>query len=138
MNIIICFDGGCRPKNPGNKYGSFEVNLNGRQVRLESRFELGWGTNNEAEFEALEAALNWTVIELARSGNNPAQFDLMLYSDSTIVVNRMNNGRNWKSKNEPQIRMAERAARCRRFTDQFKSCRAKWNPRDANVARFGH
>ena len=68
MNLIeIHFDGGCRPTNPGNTYGSFEVQLNHKQVFKASRIELGWGTNNEAEYRALIEALKWTLENLLKA-----------------------------------------------------------------------
>lgn len=88
--ITIRFDGGCRPTNPGNKYGSFEASMNGRQVILVSRQEFGRGTNNEAEFDALNAALEWTIKSVLDSDNSPSIFDVEIFSDSTIVVNRIN------------------------------------------------
>lgn len=135
--ITIRFDGGCRPTNPGNKYGSFEVSMNGRQVILVSRQEFGWGTNNEAEFDALSTALEWTVKSILDSGNSPSLFDVEIFSDSTIVVNRIN-GKNTKSKSEPQMRMKNLAVKCLGKLVRFNSFKAAWNSRDNNVEKFGH
>ena len=74
--LTIRFDGGCRPTNPGNKYGSYEISLNGRQLSLVSRMELGHGTNNEAEFQILNRALGWVVEQIGMAGNTPKDFDL--------------------------------------------------------------
>jgi ribonuclease HI len=135
--ITIRFDGGCRPSNPGNKYGSFEVSLNGRQIILVSRQEFGFGTNNEAEWNSFEAALKWTVRELQKAGNYPKQFSLQAFSDSMVVVNRMlriTTG----GKKEAQRRMAFLAGKCLQLTHQFKSFHITWNGRESNVRKFGH
>lgn len=138
MNMItITFDGGCRPTNPGNKYGSYEVKLNGKQAALVSRLELGFGTNNEAEFQILEAALAWTANMIVVAGNSMADFDLEVISDSTIVVNRLL-GRNTTRKSEPQQRMAKHTANCLSYAIMYKSFKAKWRGREANVMLFGH
>jgi ribonuclease HI len=135
--IVIRFDGGCRPTNPGNKYGSYSVEMGGQQIALVSRVEFGFGTNNEAEFDALESALKWTVSQLETAGNIPAFFDLEMWSDSTIVANRIA-GHNRSVKTEPQQRMNDRAIKCLCVIMLFHSFRIFWNERDNNVSRFGH
>ena len=50
--VTVRFDGGCQG-NPGRKYGSYRIEDEVVVIAQESRFELGRGTNNEAEFEAL-------------------------------------------------------------------------------------
>src|ERR1017187_2979042 len=93
QTIAIHFDGGCQPTNPGNKYGSYEVLLDGVSVKTISEHPLGWGTNNEAEFEILIMALEWGFGSLKDWGFDPQDYRLELFSDSTILVNRLN-GRN--------------------------------------------
>ncbi len=130
--ITIHFDGGCQP-NPGNKYGSFEVLLDGIRVHKAERVKLGWGTNNEAEFDIFIEALKWVQNELPKGGFEPHKFDLEAFTDSTIVRNRLvkphlrGNSRMWKLAN-----------RCLAIALKFRSFRANWNRRDRNVARFGH
>lgn len=135
--ITIRFDGGCRPTNPGNKYGSFEVCFNGRQVILVSRQEFGWGTNNEAEFDAFEAALKWTIKSLTHAGNTADKFSLEAFSDSTILVNRIQR-KATSGKSEPQKRMANCCAKCLNYTKTFGQFKITWNGRDENVRTFGH
>lgn len=135
--ISIHFDGGCRPSNPGNKYGSYEILLCGRSVKVESRVELGYGTNNEAEFNILIRALDWTLDELDRAGFSPKAFSLWLHTDSTIVRNRLL-GRNQTIRTESQRRMQWLADDCLALIRQFGHVRVDWNGRELNVARFGH
>lgn len=135
--ITIRFDGGCRPTNPGNKYGSFEVSLNGRSVVLVSRIELGWGTNNEAEFEIFVKALLWTDTELKRAGNTPDQFHLEAFSDSITVINRLK-GIAKANKKDAGRRMQSRSDKCLSFARKYLSFEVYWNNRRHNVNKFGH
>ena len=138
MNTItIRFDGGCRPTNPGNKYGSYSVHLDDVEIFKASRIELGFGTNNEAEFESLLSALKWTVENMAVGGFSPSEYTLKMYSDSMILVNRIN-GRNKTRKSEPQRRMFDLSAKCLAYCSMFKVFDIEWNGREHNVARFGH
>lgn len=137
QTITIYFDGGCRPTNPGNKYGSYEILLDGEQLRTEHELELGYGTNNEAEFEILLSALRWTMHSLSDFGFRPADYVLELHSDSTIVVNRLKM-RNQRNKTEPEQRMSRLAMACLAYMVRFARYTADWNGREVNVARFGH
>ena len=137
QTIEIHFDGGCRRTNPGNKYGSYEVLLDGTTVKTLYEMPLGWGTNNEAEFEILIVALEWSVLNLRDYGFDPGTYRLELFTDSTIVRNRLN-GRNRTRKTEPQQRMFTRTQACLEFMAQFESVHVSWNPRERNVERFGH
>lgn len=135
--IEVYFDGGCGPTNPGMKYGSFSVSLNGVEAFRESRFPLGFGTNNEAEFESLLNALQKVRVQLIAGGLSEESFSIRLYSDSTIVVNRLN-GRNRTNRSEPQRRMFALTVRCLEFLKHFASVKVSWYKRENNVARFGH
>jgi|ERR1035441_476524 ribonuclease HI len=137
QTIEIHFDGGCRPTNPGNKYGSYEVLLDGVSVKTLSEIPLGWGTNNEAEFEILIVALEWSVMSLQDFGYPCSAYRMELFTDSTIVRNRLN-GRNRTRKSEPQQRMFERAKAATDFISRFGNMMIHWNSRECNVARFGH
>jgi len=135
--IEIWFDGGCRPTNPGNKYGSYEVLLNGSPLVKVSRLELGWGTNNEAEFDILIQALNWTCENAVNGGFRLADYFIRLHTDSTILKNRLD-GRNKSLKGEPAKRMASLTLQCHNRLMNFKAWNCQWHGRDANVSRFGH
>lgn len=138
MNLIeIHFDGGCRPTNPGNKYGSFEVQLDKKQVCLVSRMELGWGTSNEAEFDILIEALRWTFKQLCLGGFSPSLYEIRLFTDSTIVANRIKN-RNCQGKSEPAKRMGNLTRQCLAKLGVFGLWSIQWNGRASNVERFGH
>ena len=137
QTIEIEFDGGCRPTNPGNKYGSYKVLLDRSEIKSVSEVELGQGTNNEAEFETLLQALEWTLGSLKDYGYSPMEYHLRMWTDSTLVRNRII-GRNQTRKSEPQRRMFDLAAKCLALINQFRSMDILWRSREHNVATFGH
>jgi len=139
-SIRIYFDGGCSP-NPGNKYGSYEVLLGGNPILLRSRMSFGHGTNNEAEFNALKAALEdlkrWSVI----TGFDLSDATAMVQTDSMIVKNRLT-GKNrihkkaaWKESSERMFNLAKEVLD---YGKLFRSFTVQWRPRANNVERFGH
>lgn len=137
QTIQIYFDGGCRPSNPGNKYGSYEVLMDGVNVHTVSEQEFGFGTNNEAEFESLLSALEWTLKSLVDYGYSPSQYRLSIFTDSMIVRNRIS-GQHKSNRSEPQQRMSALTRRCHDWIEKFGGMEIVWQPREANVERFGH
>ncbi len=138
--IKIYFDGGCSP-NPGNKYGSYEVWLEDYPILRKSRVEFGHGTNNEAEFNALQAALEdlrrWSVI----TGFDLSDASALVTTDSRIVQNRLM-GKNrvfkkakWKESSERMFKLANDIIN---YGLLFNSFTVQWKPREMNVERFGH
>ena len=135
--IRIWFDGGCKPTNPGNKYGSFKVDLGICEVFKAQTVSLGYGTNNEAEFNILIRALQWVQEELMKSGLPMNYYELQLFTDSMVVKNRISK-RNVRGKSESAGRMANLTSQCISVMDGFKAASIEWNPRGVNVHLFGH
>jgi len=138
--IRIWFDGGCSP-NPGNKYGSYEVEAYEELVLSKVRFGLGHGTNNEAEFEALEAALMATIAYLSVIHTPTPENRVVIFTDSMILRNRlMGKNRIFKKAKhaESSGRMYRKAARILELLAVFHSFEVIWRNRETNVARFGH
>ena len=81
--VGIYFDGGCLG-NPGQKYGSFQVMFDGKQVAGRNRVEFGHGTNNEAEFNSLKVALEEAVVWLRSKAKDLKTLTLVVETDSTI------------------------------------------------------
>jgi ribonuclease HI len=141
---VVTFDGGCRPKNPGNKYGSWCVVLQHgdadswkREVVRASRVELGHGTNNEAEFEALIHALH--AMHMDAAANGVEGYRVRMLTDSVIVRNRIE-GRTRRSIGEAGLRMAVLTKQCHDYL-RDKRCvgyRIEWRGRENNVKEFGH
>lgn len=141
MNIVrIDFDGGCRG-NPGRKYGSYRVHLMLSPVTdvqfLKDRMELGWGTNNEAEFEALIAALYRAQEELANYKIPLDSIYCHVITDSTIVRNRIM-GNKKPMKSPRSLAMYALAVRCLDVLNQFDSFKVEWRGRHHNLKIFGH
>lgn len=140
MKARIQFDGGCKP-NPGNKYGSYEVLLDDVFNLSRNRFPLGWGTNNEAEFESLLMALKDLHEACEKSQVNPVVIEVEIYTDSTIVKNWLLNFNQTdprKVKNARRLAMYGLAEKCISQLKGFHSFTIQWNPRAKNVETFGH
>jgi len=139
--ITLQSDGGCS-HNPGNKYGSFAVfhqieDRPKKELVKTLRIPFGYGTNNEAEFDALEAALKWVSDHLDVGGFLPKDFSIQIHTDSTVVAFRIN-GSNSAQKTEPEKRMFNCAAKCLKYLIRFKAYSIDYISRDKNVALFGH
>lgn len=143
MKARIQFDGGCNP-NPGSKYGSYEVSIDDTFNLTRNRFPLGYGTNNEAEFDSLLMALTDLHNACQRAVVKPGNVQVDIFTDSMIVKGWI---RNYQSKSSPKklkkcgersMAMFILATKCIRQLEQFESFTIEWNPRQRNVERFGH
>ena len=143
QKIQINFDGGCSP-NPGEKYGSFNVLVNGREVLRRTRVPFGFGTNNEAEWDALEMGLTAILGWFKTTNYFPQEFDLLIFTDSSIVRGRLLGMRSvWaptiiRRQPAPRLRMIQHGNRCFALLKDFNWFEVTWNPRDRNVENFGH
>lgn len=141
QKALIHFDGGCSP-NPGNKYGSFAIIFDGVFQLSKHRFDLGFGTNNEAEFEALLESLKVAQAACVKASIAMSEVALSIFTDNTIV-------RNWLQKFDHKSKQAKlddlrreamrlRAVRCLDLLNPFGAWEIAWNSRDVNVELFGH
>jgi len=138
--VTVYADGGCHP-NPGSKYGSFESVLDGRTLVRRMWVEFGQGTNNEAEFNVLEFALQETLSRLRENAISAAALELVVFTDSRILQKRVNGDNRIFKKpkwHDASCRMFELANKVIVLCKEFKSYSCKWEPRENNVARFGH
>lgn len=133
----IYFDGGCAP-NPGTKYGSFQVKLNGKEIVKRLRVSFGHGTNNEAEFNALKLALDEAVAWFQRNNSDLKTLTLIVETDSTIVRNRLVVKNVIFKKYPSSQRMFALANECLGLMNQFRRFEVVWKERAHNVERFGH
>jgi len=139
-SVTIRFDGGCQG-NPGRKYGSYRVEDDFVVITQKSRFHLGHGTNNEAEFEALIRALENLREILHRWGVNIATTSVQVLTDSTIVQNRLMGTNKIHKKPEYRERsevMFNLANQCLELLGGFHSFIVEWRGREGNVEVFGH
>jgi len=135
--VEIFFDGGCLG-NPGQKYGSFQVKLDGKEILKRSRVNFGFGTNNEAEFNALKLALDEAVGWFRVEATDLKTLSLAVETDSTIVKNRLVVKNVIFKKYPSSQRMFALANECLRIMNQFGKFNVVWKGRANNVERFGH
>ena len=135
--VEIFFDGGCLG-NPGQKYGSFQVLLDGKQVASRNRVDFGHGTNNEAEFNSLKLALDEAVGWFQSKAIELKTLSLVVETDSTIVRNRLVVKNVIFKKYPSSQRMFALANECLAITNQFGKFDVVWRGRENNVERFGH
>lgn len=95
MKLKIFTDGGSRG-NPGVAGGGIVVRHQD-EVIFEKSIFFGQKTNNESEYMAFLAALEW-LVEFSK---NKTIEDVEFYLDSKLVVEQIN--KNWKVK-EPRLR----------------------------------
>jgi len=135
--VEIYFDGGCLG-NPGQKYGSFQIKLDGTQILKRSRVTFGHGTNNEAEFNALKLALDEAVGRFQSESIDLKTLSLIIETDSTIVKNRLMVKNVIFKKYPSSQRMFALANECLGVMKQFGKFNVVWKGRANNVERFGH
>ena len=135
--VEIYFDGGCLG-NPGKKYGSFQVKLDGQEILKRSRADFGFGTNNEAEFNALKLALDEAVVWFQAQVIELKSLSLVVETDSTIVRNRLVVKNVIFKKYPSSERMFALASECLGVMNRFVTFDVIWKGRANNVERFGH
>jgi ribonuclease HI len=135
--VEIYFYGGCLG-NPGQKYGSFQVKLDGKEIVKRSRVDFGFGTNNEAEFNALKLALDETVRLFQEKAIELKLLSLAIETDSTIVRNRLVVKNVIFKKYPSSLRMFALANECLEIMKRFGNFQVIWKGRANNVERFGH
>lgn len=111
------FDGAAEP-NPGRMgIGAILVNPNGETFEISEN--KGTGTNNQAEYLAVIA-----LLDLAIEHKVP---DLLIYGDSQLVINQLNN--EWGVKSENLWSLYQTAAK---LIKDSPNVQLKWIQREAN------
>jgi ribonuclease HI len=133
FDFLAVVDGGSRGNGAANEgYGSYVLSTrDGRKETI--RLDLGTATNNEAEYQALIAALKDLSGRIRRAGKAPSGYSLLLHTDSQLMVGQLTHG--WKV----------RAANLRPLVDEatslmqaFGRCDLVKVPRDEIVRVLGH
>lgn len=128
MKLTMIFDGGARPTNPGNGYGSFQI-ADEQSVIETVRKEYGSPvTNNQAEWLTLLAGLERVIEKYGTSG-----FELCVSGDSAIAV--YGAAKKWKVRHPGLRPIAERVWA---LAAQLDSVSFQWHPRSQSVASLGH
>lgn len=128
QTVMVCFDGGARPTNPGNGYGSYEVvadGLNHKVLKIEFGSPL---SNNQAEYMATISALKWL-----RHHADASTIRLNMFSDSKLLV--MQTQGSWKIR---CLHIRELVDEARSLLSRYSKWRISWHSRERNVERFGH
>jgi ribonuclease HI len=132
-DYTIVFDGGSQG-NPGPGYGSYALTRasDGKQdlVRLDFGRTM---TNNEAEYEALIAALQGLTERIEATGRWPGDFSIEVRGDSALAIHQVEG--TWKTKDD---RMRLLRNRCRELLRRFKTYRLVLHGREESVRVLGH
>lgn len=130
--VVLTFDGGSLG-NPGRAYGSFRLTPARGKAFPPKRVEFGYGTNNQAEYQALIAGLEAVLLWAVKSGHDPRVTRVELRGDSQLVLNQLSG--EWKVK-DPDLRRLH--SRARSLIDQFGRVEFVHQPRAITVRALGH
>jgi ribonuclease HI len=130
--LEIVFDGGSRG-NPGRAYGSFLLRTAGKASGRLERVSWGKGTNNEAEYWTLQAALRAAGDYLESLHMDPGRVELIIRGDSRLVLEQLRG--TWKAKNP---RMKNLRDETLQLLKSFAGVRFVHQPRERSVAVLGH
>jgi ribonuclease HI len=132
-DYTIVFDGGSRG-NPGLGYGSYALRRN-RDGKLRKR-RLTFGeqvTSNQAEYQALIAALEDLIGTIRKAGRTPRAFSLEIRGDSRLVMRQLDGS--WKTKSLTLMPLRDRAEE---LLAELGSYELSWQPRKNSVQVLGH
>lgn len=112
------FDGATQP-NPGQR-GIGGLLLSPQGQRIEISQAIGYGTNNEAEYEALIAVLSEAVMQKVTQ--------LIVRGDSKLVLSQVSG--EWKCESATLIELRNEA---QAWIKQIKDVKLVWIPREENI-----
>lgn len=130
-DYTIIFDGGCLG-NPGKAYGSYKLQTREGKERI-VRLQFGHGTNNSAEYMALNAALKDLRDTIRKAGKDPAGFEVEVLGDSKLVIQQASGV--WKCRNATLKPLLDET---RALAGQFRNITFTWHPRSVSEAHLGH
>jgi ribonuclease HI len=129
---MIIFDGGSLG-NPGKAYGSYRIQAGRAPAQPVRRRSFGQGTNNEAEYRTLSAAIDDLIRQLHGNGIEPSEVGLTIRGDSQLVLRQLEG--EWKAK-DARMRQYRDAIRAR--LQLFGTVNLVHQPRRASVTVLGH
>ena len=132
-DYTIVFDGGSRG-NPGQGYGSYALRRNedGKLRRRRLRFG-DQVTSNQAEYQALIAALEDLVGTIEKARRSPGDFSVDIRGDSRLVMRQLEGS--WKTKSLALMPLRDRAEE---LLTQMGSVELNWQRREESVKILGH
>jgi ribonuclease HI len=134
-DYTIIFDGGSKGNGTANAqgYGSYNIaTRTGQSATITAEYGQGV-TNNEAEYQALIAALTDLVGRITKAGKSPKHFTAEVRGDSALVINQ--SAGNWKCKG---ANLRPLLAEVRNLTAQFGEVTFIQHPREESVKVLGH
>lgn len=132
LSYAIVFDGGSRG-NPGAAYGSYRIRPWRSKDGKITRLTFGHGTNNEAEYWTLQAALRGLLSFLDGRGDEPAQVSVDIRGDLQLVICQLSG--QWKAKD---LRMKRLRDETRGLLKSFGKVKLIHQPREESVSVLGH
>jgi ribonuclease HI len=133
-DYLIVSDGGSRGNGSklAEAYGSYQLSARtGQQETI--RLQFGHGTNNEAEYKALLAALEDLVGRITKASKAPAGYSLIVQTDSQLVANQVTGA--WKVKAANLAALCDRA---KKLLSGFGQVTVQHVPRAEIVRVLGH
>jgi ribonuclease HI len=124
----IIFDGGL---NGHGAYGSYQLSAKGKREIKRLHFQSG--TNNEAEYKALIAALEDLISRIKKSNHAPKEFEVAVLGDSALVINQVKGA--WRVKAFHLVPLRDRA---QALLNQFGGHTIDWQPRSQSEEVLGH
>jgi ribonuclease HI len=114
-------------------YGSYCLQVRTGQKQT-VRLDFGRGvTNNEAEYRTLIAGLRDLAGRIQRAGKSPADYSLLVHTDSQLMVGQLTQG--WQVKAANLRPLVDEA---RNLVQAFGRCDLVKVPRDEIVRVLGH
>jgi len=131
-DYIVHFDGGSEG-NPGPMcYAWLLTRTRDGATRRESNFELGQGTNNQAEYLGLIAALEKLISIIEGAGRSPQEFSVEVRGDSRLVMRQIKG--EWRCRSANLRPLYDRA---RTLLARFGAVTYKEVPRAMSVEVLG-
>jgi ribonuclease HI len=132
-DYTIIFDGGSRG-NPGQGYGSYVLRRNHDSKTRKRRLTFGdQDTSNQAEYQALIAALEDLVGTIQKAGRRARDFSVEIRGDSRLIMHQLQGS--WKTKS---LRLMELRDRVEELMTGFGSVELAWQPREETLKVLGH
>ncbi len=132
-DYTIVFDGGSHG-NPGLGYGSYAL-IRNQDGRLRKR-RLSFGdqvTSNQAEYQALIAALEDLIGTIVKAQRSPTDFSAEIKGDSRLVMHQIEGS--WKTKSLNLMPLRDRVVE---LLAQLGSFELTWQPRQESEKLLGH
>jgi len=135
FDYYVITDGGAAGNGTADSlgFGSYHLETRTGQKQI-IRLDFGRGvTNNEAEYQALIAALKDLTSRIQRAGKSPSDYSLLVHTDSQLMVGQLTQG--WQVKAANLRPLVDEAAS---LTQAFGRCDLVKVPRDEIVRVLGH